>query len=70
MLAFYISIKNQDYVFGKILSLGVAINLFLYVMFNMAMVVGLMPVVGIPLAISLSYGGTAMLSDYDIFWAY
>jgi len=60
LIAFYISIKNQ-HVFGKILSLGVAINLFLYVTFNMAMVVGLMPVVGIPLPL-ISYGGTAMLS--------
>ena len=60
LIAFYISIKNQ-HVFGRILSLGVAINLFLYIMFNMAMVVGLMPVVGIPLPL-ISYGGTAMLS--------
>ena len=34
---------------------------FLYVVSNMSMVVGLMPVVGIPLPL-LSYGGTAMLS--------
>ena len=59
-ISFYISIKTT-YVFGRILSLGVSINLFLYVIFNIAMVTGLMPVVGIPLPL-LSYGGTVMLS--------
>ena len=38
-----------------------ASNLFIYVVLNMAMVSGLMPVVGIPLPL-VSYGGTAMLS--------
>jgi len=59
-ISFYVSIKTT-YVYGRILSLGVSINLFLYVMFNTAMVTGLMPVVGIPLPL-LSYGGTVMLS--------
>jgi len=48
-------------IFGRIISLGTASNLFLYVLLNMFMVTGLMPVVGIPLPL-LSYGGTAMLS--------
>ena len=60
LIAFYISIKSI-HVFGRILSLGVALNMFLYMIFNMAMVTGLMPVVGIPLPL-LSFGGTAMLS--------
>jgi len=60
LIAFYISMKSF-YVFGRILSLGVALNLFIYVILNMAMVTGLMPVVGIPLPL-LSFGGTAMLS--------
>ena len=34
---------------------------FLYVFINMAMVLGLIPVVGIPLAL-ISYGGTVILS--------
>ena len=59
-IAFYISIKTI-HVFGKILSIGIATNLFLYVVFNMSMVIGLMPVVGIPLPL-ISYGGSAMLS--------
>ena len=41
--------------------MGVSINLFLYVVLNMSMVTGLMPVVGIPLPL-ISYGGTVMLS--------
>ncbi len=60
LIAFYISIKSI-HIFGRIISLGVALNLFIYVVLNMAMVTGLMPVVGIPLPL-LSYGGTAMLS--------
>ena len=48
---------------GILLSIGttIASNLFLYVLLNMSMVTGLMPVVGIPLPL-MSYGGTAMLS--------
>ena len=60
LLAFYISIRSS-HIFGRIVSLGVATNLFLYIVLNMSMVVGLMPVVGIPLPL-ISYGGTAMLA--------
>ena len=60
LICFYVSIKSF-HIFGRIISLGVASNLFLYVVLNMAMVTGLMPVVGIPLPL-LSYGGSAMLS--------
>ena len=60
IICFYISLKSF-HIFGRIISLGVASNLFLYVLLNMSMVTGLMPVVGIPLPL-LSYGGSAMLS--------
>ena len=60
LVCFYISIKSH-HVFGRIISLGVASNLFLYALLNMSMVTGLMPVVGIPLPL-ISYGGTVMLS--------
>lgn len=60
LICFYVSIKSY-HLFGRIISLGIASNLFLYVLLNMSMVTGLMPVVGIPLPL-LSYGGTAMLS--------
>ena len=60
LIAYYISFRS-NHVFGKILCLGVSINIFLYVILNVAMVIGLTPVVGVPLPL-LSYGGTAMLS--------
>ena len=47
--------------FGRLLAMGVAVNFFLYVMINVAMVTGLIPVVGVPLPM-ISYGGTAMIT--------
>ena len=46
--------------FSSLLTLGVAVTLFLYFAVNMAMVMGLAPVVGVPLPL-VSYGGSAML---------
>ena len=50
--------RNQ---FGRLIAIGVSIVLFLYVFINIAMVMGLVPVVGVPLPL-ISYGGTAMLT--------
>jgi len=50
--------RNQ---FGRMLAIGLSVNLFLYVFINMAMVMGLIPVVGVPLPL-ISYGGTSMLA--------
>jgi rod shape determining protein RodA len=47
--------------FSKLLCGGLAIFLFLHVFINVAMVMGLVPVVGIPLPF-LSYGGSTMLT--------
>ncbi len=47
--------------FGRYLALGVSVNFSLYVFINIAMVMGLIPVVGAPLPL-ISYGGTSMLS--------
>jgi rod shape determining protein RodA len=46
--------------FASLVSLGVAVTFFLYFAINMAMVMGLAPVVGVPLPL-VSYGGSAML---------
>jgi rod shape determining protein RodA len=46
--------------FSSLVILGVALNFFLYFAVNMAMVMGLAPVVGVPLPM-VSYGGSAML---------
>ncbi len=59
-VCYFISIKSF-HIFGKMIALGVASNLFIYVFMNIAMVSGLMPVVGIPLPL-ISYGGSVMLS--------
>ena len=53
------ALTNRDR-FSSLLTLGVAVAFFLYFAVNMAMVMGLMPVVGVPLPL-VSYGGSAML---------
>ncbi len=47
--------------FGRLLAMGITVNFFLYIMINGLMVMGLIPVVGIPMPL-LSYGGTAMMT--------
>jgi len=47
--------------FGAVLSFGVVAILFWHIFINIAMVLGLMPVVGIPLPL-LSYGGSFLVS--------
>ncbi|MGI1661048.1 rod shape-determining protein RodA [Palleronia sp. KMU-117] len=53
------AIQNTDR-FGSLLTLGIAAAFFLYFAINMSMVMGLAPVVGVPLPL-VSYGGSAML---------
>ena len=47
--------------FGRLLAFGITLNFFFYIMINASMVMGLIPVVGIPMPL-ISYGGTAMLT--------
>jgi rod shape determining protein RodA len=47
--------------FGRLLGLGLVSVFFLYVLINIAMVTGLVPVVGVPLPL-VSYGGTSMMT--------
>ncbi len=47
--------------FARLLAMGITVNFFLYVFINIAMVMGVLPVVGVPLPL-ISYGGTAMLT--------
>ncbi|MBN9342973.1 MAG: rod shape-determining protein RodA [Caedibacter sp. 38-128] len=58
--AFYVSLKSRS-AYGRYLGIGLATLLFLYVFINIAMVMGLVPVVGVPLPL-VSYGGTSMLT--------
>ena len=53
------ALANKDR-FASILTLGIAITFFLFFAVNMSMVMGLAPVVGVPLPL-VSYGGSAML---------
>lgn len=47
--------------FGKLAAAGLSSTIFFYVAINMAMVMGLAPVVGIPLPL-ISYGGSAQMT--------
>lgn len=47
--------------FGRLVASGVAVTFMLYVLINVAMVMGLIPVVGVPLPL-VSYGGTQMMT--------
>ncbi|HQT72304.1 MAG TPA: rod shape-determining protein RodA [Acidiphilium sp.] len=45
--------------FGRLVAIGISTNLFLYCFVNLAMVMGLIPVGGVPLPL-VSYGGSAL----------
>ena len=47
--------------FGRLLALGIAMNFFMYVFVNIAMVMGVIPVGGVPLPL-VSHGGSAMFT--------
>jgi rod shape determining protein RodA len=55
-----IALRTRSH-FGRLLAFGITMNIFLYFFINTAMVMGLIPVVGIPLPL-ISYGGTAMMT--------
>jgi rod shape determining protein RodA len=57
---FVIALRCRSH-FGRLLGLGIVANFSLYIFINTAMVMGLIPVVGVPLPL-ISYGGTAMLA--------
>ena len=48
---------------GALLAVGITTAFFLYVIFNIGMTLGLMPIVGIPLPL-VSYGGSASISSF------
>jgi rod shape determining protein RodA len=50
--------RNQ---FGRLVALGIAFNFFMYVFVNIAMVMGAIPVGGVPLPL-ISHGGSAMIT--------
>ncbi len=56
--AISVSCRSQ---FGRLVGMGVTTTFFLYIFINIAMVMGLIPVVGVPLPL-ISYGGTVMVT--------
>ena len=54
---------RMKYRFSRLMISGIAAMMFLYVFVNIAMVTGMIPVVGAPLPL-ISYGGTALLTVF------
>ena len=59
MFLVWAAIQNKDR-FSQLFIIGIAANFFLYIAVNLSMVMGMAPVVGVPLPF-LSYGGSATL---------
>lgn len=55
-----IALRAQD-TFQRLLAAALSLKFFVYVFINMGMVIGLLPVVGVPLPL-ISYGGTSAVS--------
>ncbi len=53
---------NRDF-FNRVLAYGLISNFFFASMINMSMVIGLLPVVGLPLPL-VSYGGSSMITYF------
>ncbi|MFO8156509.1 MAG: rod shape-determining protein RodA [Thiohalospira sp.] len=58
--ALYIAYNAQD-TFGRLFAASIALSFFIYVFVNIGMVMGLMPVVGLPLPL-ISYGGSSLVT--------
>ena len=58
--ALYLAAQCQDS-FGRLVAGSIALTFFVYAFVNTGMVVGLLPVVGVPLPL-VSYGGTSMVT--------
>lgn len=57
---FYIVVQAQDK-YSRLLSGALTVTFFIYVFVNTGMVIGILPVVGVPLPL-VSYGGTSMVT--------
>ena len=59
-IGYAFAFRSRNY-FARLTMIGLNTNYFLYVFINIAMVMGVLPVVGVPLPL-ISYGGTVMFS--------
>ncbi|MAR33383.1 MAG: rod shape-determining protein RodA [Porticoccaceae bacterium] len=57
---------NSESMFGRLLAASIGLTLFVFVLVNLAMVSGVLPVVGAPLPF-ISYGGTAIVTLFGGF---
>jgi rod shape determining protein RodA len=57
---------QTETVFGRLLAAGLSMTIFFYVLINLMMVMGMAPVVGIPLPL-VSHGGSSMLTVMTAF---
>lgn len=57
----YIIAMNCQNQFGRLLVVGIIVNFSLYIFINIGMVMGLLPVVGVPLPM-VSHGGSSMMA--------
>ncbi len=65
LLSIFVSARDARDSFGSTLAAGVFMYFFWQILVNIGMVVGLMPVVGIPLPF-ISYGGSATLVNFAL----
>lgn len=63
--AIRLSLQSQT-IFARLVAAGLSMTLFFYVLINLMMVMGMAPVVGIPLPL-ISYGGSSMLTVLTAF---
>jgi rod shape determining protein RodA len=56
----YIAVQAQD-TFSRLLAGSLTFTFFVYIFVNIGMVIGILPVVGVPLPL-ISYGGTSMVT--------
>jgi rod shape determining protein RodA len=60
LICIIIALKSHN-IFARLVTAGITSTFFLYIFINTAMVMGLVPVVGVPLPL-VSYGGTALVT--------
>ena len=60
LYGYWIAFRCRSH-YARLLAFGLTVNFSVYIIVNIGMVMGLLPVVGIPLPL-MSYGGTAMLT--------
>jgi rod shape determining protein RodA len=58
LIALYTAMRSEHQ-YGRLVALGIGTNFFLYCFVNLSMVMGLIPVGGVPLPL-ISYGGSAL----------